>query len=87
MTAGKSVSIALRANLLLTLTGRTLQGRRYLDYDLAAVWEYISAQKGCERVFVAIQDSEAFDSTLLASLINVLRYFVPLSAYLGRHAN
>lgn len=62
------------------LTGRTPQGRRYLDYDLAAVREYISAQKGCERVFVAIQDSEAFDSTLLASLVNVLRYLMPLFA-------
>lgn len=57
-----------------------LQGRRYLDYDLAAVRESISVQKDCKRVYVAIQDSEAFDSTLLAALISVFRYPGPLRA-------
>lgn len=54
-----------------------MQGRKYLNYDLAAVRESVTTQKGCKRVFVAIQDSEAFDSALLADLIQVFRYVMP----------
>ena len=46
----------------------SLQGRRYLDYDLEALEASIKFQQ-CERVFVAFQDSEGFDSSLLSDLI------------------
>ena len=61
-----------------------LQGRKYLNYDMAAVREFVATQKGCERVFVAIQDSEAFDSALLADLIQVFRYPIFPSHHLQR---
>lgn len=44
------------------------QGRRYLDYDLEALHAFIKTQE-CEHVFVAFQDSEGFDSSLLSDLI------------------
>ncbi|KND90156.1 Origin recognition complex subunit 3 [Tolypocladium ophioglossoides CBS 100239] len=43
-------------------------GRRYLDYDLEALEAFIKPQK-CGHVFVAFQDSEGFDSTLLSDLV------------------
>lgn len=45
-----------------------LQGRRYLDYDLEALYAFIKPQN-CQHVFVAFQDSEGFDSSLLSELI------------------
>lgn len=51
----------------------SLQGRRYLDYDLEALEASIKPQK-CEHVFVAFQDSEGFDSSLLSDLIVLFQY-------------
>ncbi|KAJ9429133.1 origin recognition complex subunit 3 [Fusarium oxysporum] len=44
------------------------EGRRYLDYDLEALYAFIKPQN-VEHVFVAFQDSEGFDSTLGAPRI------------------
>ncbi|KAF4961125.1 hypothetical protein FSARC_10247 [Fusarium sarcochroum] len=44
------------------------EGRRYLDYDLEALHAFIKPQN-CDHVFVAFQDSEGFDSSLLSDLI------------------
>ncbi|PKS06633.1 hypothetical protein jhhlp_007383 [Lomentospora prolificans] len=43
--------------------------RKYLNYDLAAVHALLTAQGGCDHVFIAFQDSEGFDSSLLSDLI------------------
>lgn len=48
------------------------QGRRYLDYDLEALYTLIR-QSDCEHVFVAFQDSEGFDSGLLSDLIRLFK--------------
>ncbi|CAI4216491.1 unnamed protein product [Parascedosporium putredinis] len=45
--------------------------RKYLNYDLAAVHALVTAQGGCDHVFIAFQDSEGFDSSLLSDLILV----------------
>ncbi|KAL8387658.1 hypothetical protein RB595_009758 [Gaeumannomyces hyphopodioides] len=42
--------------------------RKYLDYDLEALHVFLRA-KGSRRVFVAFEDSEALDSSLLSDLI------------------
>jgi origin recognition complex subunit 3 len=47
----------------------SLSGRKYLNYDLEALREYITAQERCEHVFIAFQDSEGFDSSLLSDLV------------------
>lgn len=52
-------------------------GRRYLDYDLEALNKFLKTQD-CERVYVAFQDSEAFDSSLLSDLIGLFRYVCPI---------
>lgn len=59
------------------------QGRRYLDYDLEAL-ETSTRPMGCEHVFVAFQDSEGFDSTLLSDLIALFQYvlFMPFHSFL-----
>ncbi|POR31822.1 Uncharacterized protein TPAR_07934 [Tolypocladium paradoxum] len=51
-------------------------GRRYLDYDLEALEAFIKPQK-CEHVFVAFQDSEGFDSSLLSDLIALFHSWRP----------
>lgn len=48
------------------------QGKRYLDYDLEALFASIQTQD-CDQIFVAFQDSEGFDSSLLSDLIILLR--------------
>lgn len=48
------------------------QGRRYLDYDLEALEAYVKPLK-CEHVFVAFQDSEGFESSLLSDLITLFQ--------------
>ncbi|KAF4978044.1 hypothetical protein FZEAL_5509 [Fusarium zealandicum] len=61
------------------------EGRRYLDYDLEALHAFISPQ-GCEHVFVAFQDSEGFDSSLLSDLIilfNSWRPRIPFTLLFG----
>ena len=49
-----------------------LKGRRYLDYDLDALYAHVKAN-GCEHVYVAFQDSEGFDSGLLSELVQLLQ--------------
>ncbi|KAK0628422.1 origin recognition complex subunit 3 N-terminus-domain-containing protein [Bombardia bombarda] len=44
-------------------------GRKYLDYDLEALYIFLKAAGDSRRVIVAFQDSEAFDSALLTDLI------------------
>ncbi|GAB1311293.1 Origin recognition complex subunit 3 [Madurella fahalii] len=47
-------------------------GRKYLDYDLEALHVFLNQQQQqSRRVVVAFQDSEAFDSGLLADLITL----------------
>ncbi|PMB73055.1 Origin recognition complex subunit 3 [Beauveria bassiana] len=55
------------------LTG---QGKRYLDYDLEALYAYVQTQN-CDQIFVAFQDSEGFDSSLLSDLITLLSSWRP----------
>ncbi|KAH7326553.1 origin recognition complex subunit 3 N-terminus-domain-containing protein [Stachybotrys elegans] len=52
------------------------QDRKYLDYDLEALNVFTKAQ-GCEHIFVAIQDSEGFDSGLLSELITLFHSWRP----------
>ncbi|KAK0656122.1 origin recognition complex subunit 3 N-terminus-domain-containing protein [Cercophora newfieldiana] len=47
-------------------------GRRYLDYDLEALYEVLKGKREAERrVVVAFQDSEAFDNALLTDLVRL----------------
>uniref|UniRef100_A0A0D2X8G7 Uncharacterized protein n=1 Tax=Fusarium oxysporum (strain Fo5176) TaxID=660025 RepID=A0A0D2X8G7_FUSOF len=62
-----------------------LEGRRYLDYDLEALYAFIKPQN-VEHVFVAFQDSEGFDSSLLSDLIilfNSWRPRIPFTLLFG----
>ncbi|KAF8856979.1 hypothetical protein BDZ45DRAFT_691317 [Acephala macrosclerotiorum] len=43
-------------------------GRKLLNYDLEILYGFVRAQ-GCQAVVVAFQDSEAFDTSLIADLI------------------
>ncbi|KAM3089249.1 Origin recognition complex subunit 3 [Clarireedia jacksonii] len=45
-------------------------GRKLLNYDLEVAHGYVKAY-GCKRVVVSFQDSEAFDSGLLAEVISL----------------
>ncbi|SCO79960.1 related to origin recognition complex subunit 3 [Fusarium oxysporum] len=61
------------------------EGRRYLDYDLEALYAFIKPQN-VEHVFVAFQDSEGFDSSLLSDLIilfNSWRPRIPFTLLFG----
>ncbi|KAG5912869.1 hypothetical protein E4U42_001744, partial [Claviceps africana] len=51
-------------------------GRRYLDYDLEALEAYVKPLQ-CEHVFVAFQDSEGFESSLLSDLITLFHSWRP----------
>ncbi|KAF7558536.1 hypothetical protein G7046_g5623 [Stylonectria norvegica] len=65
--------------------GSGQDGRRYLNYDLEALHTFIKPQK-CEHVFVAFQDSEGFDSSLLSELIvlfNSWRPRIPFTLLFG----
>ena len=46
---------------------------KHLNYDLQILFEYITSKK-IDRVVIACQDSEAFDSSLLAELVGLFRY-------------
>lgn len=48
------------------------QGRKYLDYDLEALYEHIRSHES-SQVTVAFQDSEAFDTGLLSDLITLFK--------------
>lgn len=56
--------------------GAVVQGRKYLDYDLEALHVFLNQQQQQQshRVVVAFQDSEAFESGLLADLITLFQY-------------
>ncbi|KAG5984929.1 hypothetical protein E4U55_002511 [Claviceps digitariae] len=56
--------------------GGSLDDRRYLDYDLEALEAYIKPLQ-CEHVFVAFQDSEGFESSLLSDLITLFHSWRP----------
>lgn len=49
-----------------------INGRRYLDYDLEALYAFLKTQS-YDHVYVSFQDSEGFDSGLLSELITLLR--------------
>ncbi|OAA64848.1 origin recognition complex subunit [Cordyceps fumosorosea ARSEF 2679] len=51
-------------------------GQRYLDYDLEALHTYVQTHN-CDQIFVAFQDSEGFDSSLLSDLIPLLSSWRP----------
>ncbi|KAI9172056.1 Origin recognition complex subunit 3 [Paramyrothecium foliicola] len=60
-------------------------GRRYLDYDLEALYAY-SKMNGYKHIFVALEDSEGFDSGLLSELIQLLgswRQRIPFTLLFG----
>ncbi|KAI5466668.1 origin recognition complex subunit 3 N-terminus-domain-containing protein [Mariannaea sp. PMI_226] len=52
------------------------EGRRYLDYDLEALYAFIRPQD-CAHIFVAFQDSEGFESSLLSDLIVLFHSWRP----------
>ncbi|KAF4342675.1 origin recognition complex subunit 3 [Fusarium beomiforme] len=61
------------------------ESRRYLDYDLEALYAFIKPQH-VEHVFIAFQDSEGFDSSLLSELIilfNSWRPRIPFTLLFG----
>ncbi|CAH0048051.1 unnamed protein product [Clonostachys solani] len=49
---------------------------KHLDYDLEALRAFIKPE-ACDHVFVAFEDSEGFDSTLLSDLIPLLNSWRP----------
>ncbi|KAL0938960.1 origin recognition complex subunit [Colletotrichum truncatum] len=52
------------------------EGRKYLNYDLAGLYAFSKTQR-CDHIFVAFQDSEGFDSTLLSDLITLFNSWRP----------
>lgn len=68
----KDVGIRPKMTLLLAYTFGQAR-RRYLDYDLEALYSFLKPQK-CDHVFVAFEDSEGFDSGLLSELISLFKY-------------
>lgn len=53
------------------------QGRKYLDYDLEALYEHFKPHES-KQVIVAFQDSEAFDTGLLSDLVTLFKYEIYL---------
>lgn len=56
-------------------SGKTLliyQGRKLLSYDLEILHGFVESHEG-QAVVIAFQDSEAFDTTLVADLIILFR--------------
>ncbi|KDN66983.1 putative origin recognition complex subunit [Colletotrichum sublineola] len=51
-------------------------GRKYLNYDLEGLYAFSKAQQ-CDHIFVAFQDSEGFDSSLLSDLITLFDSWRP----------
>ena len=56
-----ALSVGANAVLVRKLMG--LQGRKYLDYDLEGLHVFLKTKES-QRVIVAFEDSEAFDSGL-----------------------
>ncbi|ROT36777.1 origin recognition complex subunit [Sodiomyces alkalinus F11] len=50
--------------------------RKYLNYDLESLHVYVKAHS-CQRVCVAFQDSEGFDSALLSDLVVLFSSWMP----------
>jgi origin recognition complex subunit 3 len=50
-----------------------LQGRRYLNYDLEALYAHLKMSPR-RHIVIAFEDSEAFDSGLLSEVILLFRY-------------
>lgn len=48
------------------------QGRKYLDYDLEALYAHLRPHES-RQVTVAFQDSEGFDTGLLSDLITLFK--------------
>lgn len=69
---GREVRIGLWVTTGISST-HCYQGRRYLNYDLEALHAFIKPQD-CEHIFVAFQDSEGFDSSLLSELTVLFQY-------------
>ncbi|OLN88768.1 Origin recognition complex subunit 3 [Colletotrichum chlorophyti] len=55
-------------------------GRKYLNYDLEGLHAFSGAQQ-CDHIFVALQDSEGFDSALLSDLI--ILFQIPFTLLFG----
>ncbi|KAI1118756.1 origin recognition complex subunit 3 N-terminus-domain-containing protein [Nemania sp. NC0429] len=51
---------------------RGKDGRKFLNYDLEALYAHLQLTPRRNRVIIAFQDSEAFDSSLLSDLISLL---------------
>lgn len=49
-----------------------LNNRRLLNYDLEILQRYIKSH-GCQKAVIALQDSEAFDPSLLGDMITLFR--------------
>ncbi len=49
------------------------QGRKLLNYDLEILHGFVKARRS-QAVVIAFQDSEAFDTSLVADLIGLFRY-------------
>lgn len=58
--------------MALTTVVLIIQGRKLLHYDLEILHGFVKSH-GTKKVIVAFQDSEAFDSNLLADLIILFR--------------
>ncbi|KAL2756413.1 hypothetical protein ACRALDRAFT_1081719 [Sodiomyces alcalophilus JCM 7366] len=56
--------------------GFDLDDRKYLNYDLEGLHVYVKAHS-CERICVAFQDSEGFDSALLSDLVVLFSSWMP----------
>lgn len=53
----------------------SLQGHKFLNYDLQLLQNHLKTSKH-KQVVVAFQDSESFDSTLLTELIELFQYVI-----------
>ncbi|KAI0397883.1 origin recognition complex subunit 3 N-terminus-domain-containing protein [Xylariaceae sp. FL0594] len=51
-------------------------GRKFLNYELDALYTHLKLTSKCHLVVIAFQDSEAFDSGLLSDLISLLRLWL-----------
>lgn len=54
------------------------QGRKLLNYDLESLYSFVRTH-GCQAVIIAFQDSEAFDTGLIADLVALFRFVHAMS--------
>lgn len=69
IAVGRDVSQEILMAILFT---DLFQGRRYLNYDLEAMYSYLKASPK-SHIIICFQDSEAFESKLLTDLILLFR--------------